>query len=972
MSIETPVRPDQEQAVEVASAPVATTSADRGIAAVSPLSASAAAFLASSAAGWSIASVFSGWTARALSPVGALIGAGLVLLSYRTKRPAMVQALAVPVAALTGGLLVLGDTTGGTANLASLVVEALKSGGLDSPPVPFDPGWRFLLIVITATLGVASAAMAVSFNRPRLSVAIAVPLIAGGLLIQPPGTQTTSAIVSLVLAFGALGVSFGAQLSREGATSGGFELRRLARAGGITTALVVCVALLSQVGFLFPTPSDSNVIPPKRPQTPPAERDRVIFRADAPMSLPWRLGTLDVYGKKELAWLTPPYDPKRFVPVSDSGAVATGEPESVPLDSTGVAVTAKFTIVDATGRVIPTIANPTSLVGTRAEFDPRTQSFRLGGRVHSGTSYTVTGYAAPGAAVLNLSPEPDKRIADEYGVASLPEPPQLVRELIAKAPKLAAGRYERLQYVRTQFYSKVVAAGAGKPVDVSPERVEQILLGREASPYEITAAEALLARWAGIPARIGYGYYTGDRATSGGPVEIRPRDGSTWLEAYFQGHGWVPIVGRPPKAKASTDTSDKNKTPNIKPTDNLSLFVYVPLQVSTITLLYTLVLYWLIRLLPLLGLLLVGYLTYPFMLKQLRRGRRRRWAARLGPRARIVVAYSQLRDVANDLGVGHPTYTPVLFLDSLAPDKEARELAWLVTRTVWGDLSRDIRESDADHCEDMARSVMRRLVRGQSAVARMVAGCSRVSLRDPYCPEIPNVWPTWPVRAKLRAGRRRIGRGLRATARAITRPLRRGPRLASSGTASAVLAVVAMLITGCGQAVDLRTVAPEHAAVTPVVPTALDGIVFTRESGAEQSFVKLEDTSLVTAGRVYSLHQGTVVQGSLQIAWFKEGLAQRRAAAARDVLDSFEGGRFDTTKIGGEFVYSKELAGAQVVMWFPPGREYYQVMITRTEFTPGLLFAHLLQFQRGERQSGGSASERQDRVRQDPRLGVDR
>ena len=30
--------------------------------------------------------------------------------------------------------------------------------------------------------------------------------------------------------------------------------------------------------------------------------------------------------------------------------------------------------------------------------------------------------------------------------------------------------------------------------------------GATATPYEIVAAEALLARWAGVPARIGFGF----------------------------------------------------------------------------------------------------------------------------------------------------------------------------------------------------------------------------------------------------------------------------------------------------------------------------------------------------------------------------------------------------------------------------------------------------------------------------------
>src|SRR5205085_1279329 len=97
-----------------------------------------------------------------------------------------------------------------------------------------------------------------------------------------------------------------------------------------------------------------------------------------------------------------------------------------------------------------------------------------------------------------------------------------------------AGSYERLQFVRTKFYSKITAAGPGNPVDLPPARVQQFLSGIPASPYEITASEVLLARWAGIPARIGYGYYNPDaKPNAKGSVEVRPSDGAMWLEAYF-------------------------------------------------------------------------------------------------------------------------------------------------------------------------------------------------------------------------------------------------------------------------------------------------------------------------------------------------------------------------------------------------------------------------------------------------------
>ena len=55
-----------------------------------------------------------------------------------------------------------------------------------------------------------------------------------------------------------------------------------------------------------------------------------------------------------------------------------------------------------------------------------------------------------------------------------------------------------------------------------------------------------------MPSRIGYGYYDG-AALKDGWHEIRPRNGATWLEAYFDGYGWVPIVGVPLQAKNSND-----------------------------------------------------------------------------------------------------------------------------------------------------------------------------------------------------------------------------------------------------------------------------------------------------------------------------------------------------------------------------------------------------------------------------------
>ena len=87
---------------------------------------------------------------------------------------------------------------------------------------------------------------------------------------------------------------------------------------------------------------------------------------------------------------------------------------------------------------------------------------------------------------------------------------------------------------------------------VPPSKVADLLFGsKEGSPYEIVASEALLARWAGWPARIGFGFDGFN--DEGGKKTIRPKNGSNWLEIDVQGSGWVPIIGVPPKAKSSLD-----------------------------------------------------------------------------------------------------------------------------------------------------------------------------------------------------------------------------------------------------------------------------------------------------------------------------------------------------------------------------------------------------------------------------------
>lgn len=909
---------------------------------VSPLLACGSSFLATAAAGWVAGGVFVGTFPRLIAVLSALLGAGMVFVSYRTRVPVVVQFLVLPMAVVLGAVLVAPDATGGTANLPSLIVEALKSGGLAAPPVPFDPGWRFLLVVLISSLAVTGGTAAMALQRPRLAVFIPAPVAVAGILVQPPGTELVSVGVAFVLITGALAIAFGADLATQGTTGSAFEVRRFGRAGAMLAALVAAMIGLTQLGFLFPQEQDSRVIPPKRPDTPPPVRDRVVFRVKAPMSLPWRMGVLDVY--EDNAWMTPPLDPKRFVDVPASGQILDGA--NVPEDKR---VRVEFEITDLEGRIVPSVGGPLVWHDAPgdAEYDPRTHQFRLGGRVRGGTKYAVEAESPPDAAKLLRAGPPGAAL---QAFLEVPEPPREVRQLLDQIPENTP-LYERLQFVRAKLYEQVVAAGPGNPVDVPPSRVADMVMGGEASPYEITAAEALLARWAGVPARVGYGYYGGESVD--GALEVRPKHGAMWIEVYFEGSGWVPIVGRPPRAKSSLSQSQKNEDPQIRPTEQLGAVVHVPIRLQRITRLYMLVQYWLARIIPA-GILVAAFIAfYTGALKAIRRLRRRVWANGMGPRQRVLVAYAEFRDAAIDLNIGHPTLTPIEFLDAVQPDEEHRQLAWLVTRVLWGDLRRDARSEDAAQAEYLARTLRRRLIAGQSPVMRALAVASRASLKDPFEGDIPNFWWPWSPRKKAMAFIKWL---LRPVARLIigvvTTPWRLAQRRRPTTASAALLVAVAVAaFGGCSQDVDLSKRYDPPPAV-PAVPEMVSGFRFERHPEGAAAFEFYYDVSLAAAGELYAIRDSSgTAQGTLEAIVLKPGLSERDREVRRGVLDAVGSGRFKLERIAGFPVHTVRLPEQRLLLAFSPDGSSYQLLVATQGFTQAEeVFASLLSVQQGNRE----------------------
>jgi hypothetical protein len=901
---------------------------------VSPLSAAAAAFLATAAVGWMLGGTFVGLTPRLIGIAGALIGAGMVGLSYRMRNPSLLQFLALPTAILVGAVLVAPSASG--TSVPQLVIDAIKAGGLSQPPAPFDPGWRFLLIILTCAIAVAASTAALASNRSRLAVFLPAPVVAAGVLIQPPGKELLSVAPSLALLVGALAVAFGGELSRDSETGAKFESRRLGKAAGLLVAIVAALMALSQLGFLYPPTPDSTVVPPKRPQTPPPlSNDDVLFTVKQKQPAPLRLGVLDVYDG--MAWLTPPYDPKRYLVVGTGRVPAFAADRSAGFDAPQPApaktVTAEITVAKpGPAREIPDLNNTVSVEGAPegTQYDPRSQTLRLPMHSKAGQTYTVTAAAPPDGAALSKATISDEKLKP---FVQVPVAPPAVQTLLDSIPR-GLSPFERLQFVRTKFYSKITAAGPGNPVDVPPARVQQFLTGTDASPYEITASEVLIARWAGIPARIGYGYYNPDAKPAGnGRIDIRPSDGAMWLEAYFSNTGWTPILGKPPKAQSSLDNQKKKKQ-QILPNGLITAQLYIPIRQQGLSLLYTIVQFWLARVAAVGGVVFFFWILLPGLIKAFRRYRRRRWAERLGPREQLIVAYAEIRDRAIDFNIGHPTLTPLEFLDVLEPDEEHRQLAWVVTRGLWGDLRRDLRPEYVEAAQNMSRSLYRRLVAGQPFLTRLVAFGSRVSLRDPWDPTLPNpYWRQNPLDVVL---------GWVATAGRALRP-RMVPMLSRS---SAVVLLCAFLTTGCVQQLDLST-NRTGAAPLPTVPAKVGDYTIERTPVGDAQFQRYRDIALIQDYGFYVVRQDKVAVATLQTASFKPGLRAKNHTVREKVLESLGGGP-KASKVAGELFYTSQVNDLRLVVWFPRDGQTYQLLSATKDLTnPTDLFARLIAVEEG-------------------------
>lgn len=672
-------------------------------------------------------------------PVGkiypALAGiAGIVIAAQASRRRSpLVVNLTILVGILLTGLLLV--ATSGLDNVVHLV-DTLKSSsaarGVMRPPAEFLPGWRAIVGWTMATVGFASGWVAIELRRPALGLLTPLPLIIQGAISVPASAKLPVGIIVLVLFL--VGLTLLSSLNSllvggddATAPSIGYELRRAAKIVPLVGVLVIVLTLLARTGFLFPPPLYDPVRDAQRPKAIPLSQvqDRVLFEVRSKSTGPWRVGLLDVYDGRE--WRLPPFGESELDRVPSDGVVDT---------ELGASTRADFLVKGLGGAVLPGLPSTVSIVasGPKLSYDPRTGAIRLAeGQIAEGLAYTVAGAVLPTEENLrSLTPRTPK---DLKRFLDVPAPPAQIVDLLKQAP--AAPEWERLEFLRHKLLETVTAAGAGTPVAVPPSKVEDMLFGsKEGSPFEIVAGQALLARWAGIPARIGYGYDGGD-IISEDVREVRPRHGASWLEVWFPNYKWFPLIGAPLKAKANLDAKGPtNQDPTVLPSDQIGVQIFIPLRVEEKGFFYDQVRHIVVLLIPVLLIVGLLWMMYPAAYKAMRRRRRRNWATSKGAVARIEVAYAEFRDLCTDIGIGSPASTPIGFLDSFMPDAEHTELAWLVTRTIYGDLRDEVTDDDALAAEELSSVLQSRIGRNQQPTIRFLALISRLSLHDPYAADV--------------------------------------------------------------------------------------------------------------------------------------------------------------------------------------------------------------------------------------------
>lgn len=226
-----------------------------------------------------------------------------------------------------------------------------------------------------------------------------------------------------------------------------------------------------------------------------------------------------------------------------TGQFDTSPPITAPLVTQSLHASIHITNLDDN---VPIFAKPTSLDGTpRGSQWSTTDQIVVGTTVQNGASISEdVNQPDPTVDQLKAAPEtPSYDLSQELQVAAVPES---VRTLVNGLISGKSSTYERARALIDYFtapasgftYSLTTAAGD------SGSDLQDFLTNKRGYCQQFAGALGVMMRVAGIPARVVLGYTHGDPDASG-KFTVTTNNAHAWVEAYFDGLGWIPFDPTP-------------------------------------------------------------------------------------------------------------------------------------------------------------------------------------------------------------------------------------------------------------------------------------------------------------------------------------------------------------------------------------------------------------------------------------------
>lgn len=491
-----------------------------------------------------------------------------------------------------------------------MTAERSSSWREKRPRFVVNSAWWFVVVPAAVALGAIGAIAASRFGLPAFVGAMAGALAAVLAVLALPSLPTKRVTV-LLLGAGGLGALRHAAFpgADRGATllvwaaatlvalllvdradaeatpllAGGTpfpnRVRETARVAGTVTLLVIvaAIALVPSVtdhlarrvwpgvaptpGDFLGSPSSLNSSSQLDMTTRPRLSDKVVFTVDASRPDFWRGETFDTWNGR--SWSRTREEPQPLPRRGDTVRIVVDGTDVGALEGDEMKQT--FRIEAPFSNVI--FAAPTAVrVETDKLLDGRADGSavvshdgQLGG-FGRGAIYTVTSRSLlPTAEALRAAPdEVPPQVLQQYTNLS-EKTSERVKQLALETTASATNTYDKIRALE-QWLSRHTRYSLDAPL--SPHGVDVVddFLFRTRVGWceQVASSLVVLARSAGIPARLATGFVPGERNHLTGRFVVRERDAHAWAEVYFPGIGWQgfdPTASVPLAGDASTGGS---------------------------------------------------------------------------------------------------------------------------------------------------------------------------------------------------------------------------------------------------------------------------------------------------------------------------------------------------------------------------------------------------------------------------------